>query len=350
MNDYPSQDEVLRALTGVSLPDGEGNIVEAGLISALSAEEEEKGLHVRLVLEVDPAKAEAMETVCERAKKTIEAMEGVCRASVILSGHKAAPNPKAPPKKETQPKKLPDGVKRVMAVASGKGGVGKSTMAVNLAIALAQSGMKVGLLDADVYGPSVPKLVGLEGSEIEEADGKLIPLEAHGIKIMSIGFLVDADAPMIWRGPMVHGAIKQLLYDVAWGELDLLILDMPPGTGDAALSVAQMVPLSGAAIISTPQDIALLDVRKGIAMFERLGVPVLGMIENMSFFECPHCGQRSDIFGHGGAEADAKRLGLDFLGHLPLSLETREKSDKGEPVARTLMIFKEMAEKLKVKL
>lgn len=321
------------------------------MISALSAEEAEGGLHVRLVLEIDPARAEAMEKTAAQARGILESMEGIAKADVLLSAHKAAP--KTPPagKKEAGERKLPAGVRRAIAVASGKGGVGKSTMAVNLALALAQKGVKVGLLDADIYGPSVPKLMGVEDEEIVNEGGRLRPVRAHGIALASIGFLVDPDSPMIWRGPMVHSAIKQLFFDVAWGDLDLLILDMPPGTGDAPLSVAQMVPLAGAVIVSTPQDVALLDVRKGVGMFGRLGVPVLGMIENMSYFECPHCHARTDIFGHGGAEKDAERLGVAFLGRVPLTLALREASDAGRPdIAQQNGPYGEIAEKIMVNL
>lgn len=336
---YPSQEDILRVLASVSLPGSEANVVEEGMISALTAKEQEGGLAIQAVIEIDPAMAEAMEGFRAEAEARIKAVEGVATARVILSAHKAAPSPvtsKCSSAKSAPPeKKLPDGVKRVIAVASGKGGVGKSTVAVNLALALAKSGLKVGLLDVDVYGPSVPRMLGKMEEPDQDEQGNLLPLDIHGIAAMSIGYLVPEDAPMIWRGPMVHGAIKQMLYDVAWGERDVLVLDMPPGTGDAALSVAQQVPLTGAVIVSTPQDIALLDVRKGIAMFQKVDVPILGLIENMSFFECPHCHERCDIFGHGGAEKDAAQLGLPFLGKIPLDIVVRETSDAGEPIVAT---------------
>lgn len=338
---YPTQVDVLRTLSTIRIPASQSNLVQEGLLSALSADEVEGGgLHIRFVIETDPAQAEQMEKVRQEAVKLVEEMEGVTKVTAILAAHKAAPeapSKSCSSKKQEIVRKLPEGVSRVIAVASGKGGVGKSTTAVNLAIALAQSGMNVGLLDADVYGPSVPRLIGASDAQIEQGDDdRLIPFEAHGIKVMSIGFLVEEESPMLWRGPMVHSALKQMLYDVAWGELDVLILDMPPGTGDAALSVAQQVPLTGAVIVSTPQDIALLDVRKGIGMFQRVGVPVLGLIENMSYFECPHCHGRTEIFGHGGAEADAARLGLTFLGHIPLDLSIRETSDAGTPLTASV--------------
>lgn len=225
-----------------------------------------------------------------------------------------------------------EGIRSVVAVASGKGGVGKSTVAANLAVSLALEGLRVGLMDADIYGPSVPLMLGVHRKP-ESEDGKtLIPLEAHGIKLMSMGFMVDERTAMIWRGPMVMSAVQQMLFQVQWGELDVLVLDLPPGTGDAQLTVAQRVQLAGAVIVSTPQDIALLDARRGLAMFEKVGVPVYGIVENMSMYVCPSCGHEAHIFGHGGAEAEAKASGTDFLGAVPLSLSIREQSDAGTPI------------------
>jgi ATP-binding protein involved in chromosome partitioning len=227
------------------------------------------------------------------------------------------------------------GVANIIAVASGKGGVGKSTTAVNLAIALKEQGLKVGILDADIYGPSMPRLLGLKGQPQQIASNKLAPMQAYGLKVMSMGFLVDEETPMIWRGPMVMSALSQMLKDVDWGTLDVLVVDMPPGTGDAQLTMAQQVPLAGAVIVSTPQDLALIDARKGLNMFRKVNVPVLGLVENMSTFVCPHCGQPSNIFGHGGARAEAARLGVPFLGEVPLTLAVRETSDEGRPVVAT---------------
>jgi len=219
----------------------------------------------------------------------------------------------------------------VIAVASGKGGVGKSTVAANLAVALAQSGRRVGLMDADVFGPSVPRMLGVNRKP--DSEGKmLLPLEAHGIKLMSMGFMVEERTAMIWRGPMVMSAVQQMIFQVQWGDLDVLVLDLPPGTGDAQLTIAQKVKLAGAVIVSTPQDIALMDVRRGMTMFEKVGVPVFGLVENMSMYICPNCGHEAHIFGHGGAAAEAKLLGCDFLGEIPLSLPIRVQSDAGSPI------------------
>ena len=222
-------------------------------------------------------------------------------------------------------------VRAIIAVASGKGGVGKSTTAVNLAVALAADGLKVGLLDADIYGPSLPQMLGTRERPRSEGQ-RIMPLSRWGLKAMSIGFLVEEETPMIWRGPMVMGALEQMMGQVAWGPLDVMIVDMPPGTGDAQLTMSQRVPLAGAVIVSTPQDVALLDARRGVRMFEKVNVPVLGLIENMSFFCCPNCGHRADIFSHGGAKREAERLGVEFLGELPLKLEIRELADAGTPI------------------
>ena len=229
------------------------------------------------------------------------------------------------------------GVKHIIAVASGKGGVGKSTVACNLAVSLARLGLKIGVLDADLFGPSMPKLFGIDAKPDMAPDGhKLAPLEAYGVRVMSIGFLIEEGAPVIWRGPMVMSALTQLLREVDWGELDVLVVDMPPGTGDTQLTMAQNVPLSGAVIVSTPQDLALIDARRGIAMFNQVHVPLIGVVENMSYFVCPHCGGRTDVFSHGGAQREAEKLGVPFLGEVPLDIAIRANSDEGRPVAASL--------------
>lgn len=288
------------------------------------------GLHVgdglvQVTLAIKREDAAALEPLRRDVEAALAAMPGVRNASVVFTAHKA---PAAPP-----PPVAPvlPGVRSVVAVASGKGGVGKSTVAVNLAVALAQSGLTVGLLDADIYGPSLPRMLGLERKP-EVRGGKMIPLEAWGVKCMSIGFLVDGDAAMVWRGPMATGALTQMLGQVEWGELDVLVVDMPPGTGDIQLTLAQKARLAGAVVVSTPQDIALIDARRGVKMFSQVNVPVLGIVENMSYFSCPHCGGRTDLFGHGGAAAEAARIGVPFLGEVPLLLEIRETGDAGTPV------------------
>ena len=297
--------------------------------------------HIQVALAIDPKAASQMEPVRKAAETALRALDGVLSATVVLTAA-AAPAPKPAPQAAPaghaaqaggpmNPQPM-EGIKAVIAVASGKGGVGKSTVAANLAVALGQSGLKVGLMDADIYGPSVPLMLGVHRKP-ESEDGKtLIPLEAHGIKLMSMGFMVDERTAMIWRGPMVMSAVQQMLFQVQWGELDVLVLDLPPGTGDAQLTVAQRVKLAGAVIVSTPQDIALLDARRGLAMFEKVGVPVYGIVENMSMYVCPNCGHEAHIFGHGGAEAEAKASGTDFLGAVPLSLSIREQSDAGSPI------------------
>src|SRR4029077_15244546 len=245
------------------------------------------------------------------------------------------------------------GVGAIIAVASGKGGVGKSTVAVNLALGLRDLGLRVGVLDADIYGPSTPRLFAIKGKPQTKGGTRLMPMDGYGLKVMSIGFLVEEETPMIWRGPMVMSALSQMLREVEWGELDVMVVDMPPGTGDAQLTMAQQVPLRGAVIVSTPQDLALVDARRGIAMFRRVNVPVLGIVENMSTFVCPHCGGRTDIFGHGGARREAERLGVPFLGEVPLDLAIRETSDAGRPVVATdpdrehAAIFRRIAERVR---
>ena len=293
---------------------------------------------VQVSLEVDPGRAEEAENERGAIEAALAGLPGVTSATVVLTAERAAaPPPERQPAggasgRATGHIDLP-GVKAIVAVASGKGGVGKSTVAVNLAVALARQGLAVGLMDSDIFGPSLPRMMGISGKPAL-ADGKtLIPMRKWGVACMSIGFLIAEETAMIWRGPMVMSAVQQLIGDVAWGELDVLLIDMPPGTGDAQLTLSQRVPLTGAVIVSTPQDIALLDARRGISMFRKVEVPVLGIVENMSVFVCPHCGEGTHIFGSGGARAEAEKLGAPFLGEAPLALELRERCDAGTPAA-----------------
>jgi ATP-binding protein involved in chromosome partitioning len=340
-----TNDQILEALGNVSDPDTGKDVVSAGMISGLQT----KDGHVAFAIEVDPARGAQLEPLRKEAEKTVHALSGVISVTAVLTSEKASGNggkggnggqPEGQP---TQPGKpvggrpseappLLPGVAAIVAVASGKGGVGKSTTAINLALGLAAMGRRIGLLDADIYGPSMPRMMGISGQP-SSSDGKnLDAMENYGIKVMSMGFMVDEDTPMIWRGPMVQSALEQMMRDVNWGELDTLVVDMPPGTGDAQLTMAQKVPLTGAVIVSTPQDIALLDARKGLNMFRKVDVPVFGLIENMSYFLCPSCGERSEIFGHGGARDEAERLGIDFLGEVPLHIDIRTTSDGGHPI------------------
>ncbi|MCH6578185.1 MAG: iron-sulfur cluster carrier protein ApbC [Proteobacteria bacterium] len=335
-----SDQEILEALKGVTDPDRNADIVSLEMVSGLAV----KDGNVAFSIEVDPERGDRLEPVRKAAEDAVMGLAGVVSVSAVLTAERqpGPPSPSPPgqaaapaaaPGPEPQEQKpLVPGVGAIIAVASGKGGVGKSTVAVNLALGMAAAGHKIGVLDADIYGPSMPRMMGITGRPASP-DGKiLIPMENYGVKCMSIGFLVAEDTPMIWRGPMVMGALQQMLRDVKWGELDVLVVDMPPGTGDAQLTMAQSVPLAGAVLVSTPQDIALLDARRGLNMFQRVNVPVLGIIENMSYFNCPNCGHRTEIFSHGGAKAEAEKLGVDFLGEVPLDVAIRETSDGGRPI------------------
>jgi ATP-binding protein involved in chromosome partitioning len=350
-----SEDAVLDALRRVADPDKGADIVSLGMISGLAIRDGNVGF----AIEVEPERGPRLEPLRKAAERAVEEVPGVLSVTAVLTAQ-------SPPRREAArgqgespvgqgarmaPGAVP-GVRAIVAVASGKGGVGKSTIAANLAVALKANGLRVAVLDADIYGPSVPRLLGISGRPSLRDGRVLIPLENYGLALMSMGFLVNEETPMIWRGPMVMSALQQMLRNVAWGERDIMIVDMPPGTGDAQLTMAQQVPLAGAVIVSTPQDIALLDARKGLAMFQKVNVPVLGIVENMSYFLCPHCGERSDIFSHGGARREAERLDTEFLGEVPLDLEIRETSDAGHPIAIAqpqsphALLFRQMARRV----
>ncbi len=352
-----TKEQVLDALRRVKGPDLEGDLVSLGLVSDVFVSDG----RVVFSITVPAERAQELEPLRQAAEKVVADLPGAGKVMVALTAEKkagqgAAPQPSAqarPAPSKAQMGAVPPpmaarghghapeqaaekpgvpGIASIIAVASGKGGVGKSTSAVNLALALQANGLKVGVLDADIYGPSMPRLLHITGRP-EPVSGRILkPLEGYGLKVMSMGFLVEEETPMIWRGPMVMSALTQMLREVAWGELDVLVVDMPPGTGDAQLTMAQQVPLAGAVIVSTPQDLALIDARKGLNMFRKVDVPVLGIVENMSYFLCPSCGERSDIFGHGGARNEAEKLGVPFLGEVPLHMDIRSNSDAGTPV------------------
>jgi ATP-binding protein involved in chromosome partitioning len=347
-----TKSEVLASLERVASPDGLA-LPKSGALSDIVVSDGK----VFFSITVDAAAASAWEPVRRRAEAAVKAVPGAASVMVALTAERTAERPQpgatspaaaAATQRAHGTVGVP-GVGAIIAVASGKGGVGKSTVAVNLALGLRDLGLRVGVLDADIYGPSIPRLFAIKGRPQTRGGTRLIPMDGYGLKVMSIGFLVEEETPMIWRGPMVTSALTQMLREVEWGELDVMMVDMPPGTGDAQLTMAQAVPLRGAVIVSTPQDLALIDARRGVAMFRRVNVPVLGIVENMSYFVCPHCGTRSDIFGHGGARHEADRLGVPFLGEVPLHMDIRERSDAGLPVVATAPnsphaeIFREIA-------
>ncbi len=355
-----TKEQVLASLQGIKSPEGIP-LPDTGTLSDVVATDGK----VFFSISVDAAQVKAWEAVRERAEKAVRALPGVQSALVALTAERkaGAPSARTPPGPAPAgarpgPRRGGDsvqgvpGVEAIIAVASGKGGVGKSTTAVNLALGLRDLGLKVGMLDADIYGPSLPKLLAIKEKPQTIGGTRLKPIDRYGLSVMSIGFLIDEETPMIWRGPMVMSAITQMLREVEWGELDIMVVDMPPGTGDAQLTMAQQVPLKGAVIVSTPQDLALIDARRGVAMFKRVNVPVLGIVENMSYFLCPSCGERSDIFGYGGARKEAERQGVPFLGEVPLHMTIREKSDSGMPVVATepdgphAKIYREIAAKV----
>ena len=341
----PTKQQVLDGLAKIAGPDGTP-LTASGKLSDVMVTDGK----VFFSITVDAAAVQAWEGVRDRAEAAARAVPGVQSALVALTAERKASGPPAAGAARAAAREAPaqpaargapspigvPGVEAIIAVASGKGGVGKSTTAVNLALGLRDLGLKVGILDADIYGPSLPKLLAIKERPQTLGGTRLKPITRYGLTVMSIGFLIDEETPMIWRGPMVISALTQMLREVEWGALDVMVVDMPPGTGDAQLTMAQQVPLKGAVIVSTPQDLALIDARRGIAMFRKVNVPVLGIIENMSYFLCPQCGTRSDIFSHGGARHEAERLGVPFLGEVPLHMDIREKSDSGLPVVATM--------------
>jgi ATP-binding protein involved in chromosome partitioning len=367
-----SKEQILERLAHVPGPDG-SPLPQTGTLSEIVVSDGK----VFFSISVEASAVKAWEPVRKRAEEAVRAVPGVQSVLVALTAERAgggggsrAPQstpaaragiPGRPPTGAPaagahggpQPAQAPDGVAAIIAVASGKGGVGKSTTAVNLALGLRDLGLKVGILDADIYGPSMPKLLSIRERPQMLGGTRLKPITRYGLTVMSIGFLIEEETPMIWRGPMVMSALTQMLREVEWGELDVMVVDMPPGTGDAQLTMAQQVPLRGAVIVSTPQDLALIDARRGIAMFRRVNVPVLGIVENMSYFLCPSCGERSDIFSHGGARREAERMGVPFLGEIPLHMDIREKSDAGLPVVATepdgplAAIYRDIAKKVR---
>jgi ATP-binding protein involved in chromosome partitioning len=368
-----TKDQVLQALANVRGPDLQGDIVSLGMVSDVFISDGK----VYFSVTVPADRAKELEPLRIAAEKTVKAVPGVKGALVTLTAdRKAGAAPVARPQPPAQPQAQPGaakshghahphppqaqgrekigvpGIGAIIAVASGKGGVGKSTTAVNLALGLLANGLRVGILDADIYGPSVPRLLKISGRPQQIENRIIVPMENYGLKAMSMGFLVEEETAMIWRGPMVQSALIQMLREVAWGDLDVLIVDMPPGTGDVQLTMAQQVPLAGAVIVSTPQDLALIDARKGIAMFRKVEVPLLGIVENMSYFLAPDTGKRYDIFGHGGARDEAARIGVPFLGEVPLTIDIRERSDAGIPIVVSdpespiALLYRDMAAKL----
>lgn len=323
-----TEDDVVDALRGVIDPSQGRSVVDLGMVSAVHV----KQTNVSFALEVPAHRGLAMEPVRQAAEKAARAIAGVTSATVVVTAHSGTPQAAASEPDETVEKVHEIRVRRFVAVASGKGGVGKSTTAVNLAIALRLEGLRVGLLDADVYGPSLPRMLGVSGRPASAGGDMVRPLENYGVQLMSMGLLVPDDTAMIWRGPMVQSALTQMLDSVAWGTLDVIVIDLPPGTGDIQISLAQQVSLAGAVVVSTPQDIALLDVVKAITMFDKAQVPVLGMIQNMAYWSCPDCGRTDHIFGADGVTGEASRRGIEMLGEIPLSLEVRKGGDSGTPI------------------
>jgi ATP-binding protein involved in chromosome partitioning len=355
-----SEQQIFDALRQVRDPDKGRDIVSLNMVTGMVIRDGNVGF----AIEVEPERGPRLEPLRKAAEQAVEILPGVVSVTAVLTAESRPPAQRPAPQAhahqhphgqqrppQAQRGAVP-GVGAIVAVASGKGGVGKSTVAANLALGLKANGLSVGVLDADIYGPSMPRMLGISGKPQMEDSKTLRPMENYGIKCMSMGFLVPEETAMIWRGPMVMSALNQMLRDVLWAPLDILVVDLPPGTGDAQLTMAQQVPLAGAVIVSTPQDIALIDARRGLSMFQKVDVPVLGIVENMSYFLCPHCGERSDIFSHGGARREAERLDVEFLGEVPLDLAIRETSDEGRPITVSdpgsphAQLFRELAAKV----
>ncbi|MEL7097352.1 MAG: Mrp/NBP35 family ATP-binding protein [Pseudomonadota bacterium] len=323
------REDVLTALKAIDAPGGD--IVSTGVMRALNVD----GGTVRFVMEIDPKLAESYQRVQAEAEAALKALAGIDTVSIVLTGHTEKAPPDLKPSKPAEPKgpeRIP-GVDRILAIASGKGGVGKSTVSANLACALAAQGRRVGLLDADVYGPSQPRMLGVSGRPASPDGKTILPMRNHGVTMMSIGLMTNEDQAVVWRGPMLMGALQQMMMQVQWGALDVLLVDLPPGTGDVQMTLAQKAHVDGAIIVSTPQDVALLDARKGIDMFQQLRVPIVGMIENMSTHICSNCGHEEHVFGHGGVRKEAEKLGVPLLAEVPLHLDIRLAADGGAPIA-----------------
>jgi len=344
-----TRESVLEALKKITDPVSGSDIVSAGITRGLTVD----AGAVRFVLEIDPAKAQAYEPVRDAAEDAVKAL-GASEISAVLTAHSAKSPPDLKPQKKAEPQgpeRVP-GVQHIIAIASGKGGVGKSTVSANLACALAAEGRRVGLLDADVYGPSQPRMLGVSGRPASPDGKTILPMRNHGVTMMSIGLMTNEDQAVVWRGPMLMGALQQMLMQVQWGALDVLLVDLPPGTGDVQMTLAQKTVVDGAIIVSTPQDVALLDARKGIDMFNQLNVPVLGMIENMSTHICSSCGHEEHVFGHGGVKAECEKLGVPLLAEVPLHIDIRMASDGGAPIvvskpeAQQSQAFREIAKQM----